>query len=119
MITKRLNILKSLEDIKKKLDANNGTPSIDIITKEQDKDTFNMDISDKETIKLIDSNHIKYIKDENKNNYTFNIADLDKLIDLIKNRNYKKYGKRHKPLIIDVIDNSYLEKYLYQADREN
>lgn len=111
MIIKRLNILKSLEDIKKQLDENKGTPTIDIITKEQDTDTFNIKISDKAIINLINDKQIKYTKDDD--NYKFSISDLDKLIDLIKNRNYKKYGKRYKPIIVDVIDNSYLEKYLY------
>lgn len=116
-----------LDEIKESLKDKMGTPKDyimfrDVKGTESGKvyaDTFYMDISDKEIIDAIDNQNIKYQKDPNKQvyNYTFSLEDKEKVKDIINKHSLKHYGSKAPILDADVIDNSYLEKYLYQYNK--
>lgn len=82
-------------------------------------DTFYMDISNKEILDAINSQDIKYQIDSNKQvyNYVFNIKDKDKVKEIINNYNLRHYDSKGYIEDAEVIDNSYLEKYLYQYNK--
>ena len=127
IITKRFNIYKKINDIQERLKDKMGTPQEfimfrDVKGTESGKvyaDTFYMDISNKEILDAIDNQDIKYQIDSNKQvyNYVFNIKDKDKVKEIINNYNLKHYDSKGYIEDAEVIDNSYLEKYLYQYNK--
>ena len=80
-----------------------------------------LDISNKEILDIIDSQNIKYKKDPNKQvyNYIFDIKDKDKVKDAINKYSLQHYDKRANIQDAEVIDNTYLEKFLYQYNKSN
>lgn len=116
-----------INDIKDSLKDKMGTPQTfimfrDVKGTESGKvyaDTFYMDISNKEILDAINSQDIKYQIDNNKQvyNYVFNIKDKDKVKKIINNYNLRHYDRKAPIQDAEVIDNSYLEKYLYQYNK--
>ena len=116
-----------INEIKESLKDKMGTPHTyimftDVKGTEGGKvyaDTFYMDISNKEILDAINNQDIKYQIDTNKQvyNYIFSLKDKDKVKDIINNYNLKHYDRKAPIQDAEVIDNIYLEKYLYHYNK--
>lgn len=116
-----------INDIQDRLKDKMGTPHTYIMFRDVKgteggkvyADTFYMDISNKEILDAINNQDIKYQIDTTKQvyNYIFNLKDKDKVKDIIYQYNLRHYDSKGHIEDTDVIDNSYLEKVLYDANR--
>lgn len=130
MFNKKVNIYKLLNELKEQINKKKGTPYIyNLFTnvkgtengKIYDKQFYTENLAD-EILKIIDSKGVKYSASEDLKGlykYKFNVEDKDKVIDAINLYNIRQYDRKAPITDIQVIDNSYLEKYLYQENGGN